>query len=119
MSYQEYLNKFLKESITEDFKVGDEVKITLQGLQKQAKSIPGHIGYSRETMSWRKKLSEFYDNETIGKITEIYTKNKEIQTLKAKTSNGGFVPQSIVYNLDVDFDGELVQVPSYMVTKVN
>lgn len=77
-----------------DYKVGDSVVITVDGLKKHSRSIPAHMGYSQATIDWRGKLSKLADAETVGTVERVFP--------------GG-------NNLNVDFDGYLTQVPSYMV----
>ena len=79
------------------FKVGDKVVVTLEGLQAHSRSVPAHMGYTRETMSWRRSLSKFRDKKTVGTVTKVFPSSDQI---------------------NVDFDGEKMGVPSYMVKLV-
>jgi antirestriction protein len=78
------------------FEVGDKAVVTSEGLGRHSRSIPPHAGYSRETMSWRKNLSERVDQPAV--VTQVFP--------------GG--------NLDLEYpDGYVVLVYDYMVTKID
>lgn len=81
-----------------NFQVGDKVVVTLQGLQAHARSIPAHMGYSRETMSWREGLSKLRQDKTVGTVTRVFEDSD---------------------NLNVDFGGHTFGVYAYMVEKVS
>lgn len=77
------------------YEVGDKVRVTLKGLQAHSRSIPAHMGYTRETMSWRHGLSKLHDEGAVGVVERV---------------SGS--------NLTVQFPGICYGVPDYMVEKV-
>ena len=82
-----------------NFNEGDQVTVTLEGLQEHSRSIPAQAGYSSETLRWRRLLSGFRDKEEVGTVHFVQGRGKDL-TVKWN---------SVSY---------LVGVPSYMVKKV-
>lgn len=79
------------------FKKGDKVKITDDGLQKHSRSIPAHMGYTQETIDWRKKLSDIQDDNIVGTIERIFQNSTHINVL---------------------FNGKCFGVDEYMIQKI-
>lgn len=78
------------------FKVGDEVVITTQGLQEHSRSTPSSWGYSRETINWRRSLSERKNEVAV--VARVYPNSD---------------------NVDIEYpDGYYILVHDYMLTKV-
>lgn len=69
------------------FKVGDKVKLRDDVLQKHSRSVPAHMGYSREQFAWRKTLDGLI-GET-GTISRLFDNSKHV---------------------NVDFDGTLIGI---------
>ena len=79
-----------------EFSCGDKVVVTLEGLQEHSRSTPAHMGYTRETMSWRRTLSGLKDSGEAGTVV--------------RTGE----------DLTVDWPSRgLVGLPSYMVKKAD
>lgn len=68
-------------------KVGTRVKLRKNVLQRHAKSVPAHAGYTREQFAWRETLDEL-EGQT-GKVTRVFPKSDF---------------------LNVDFDGHLIGI---------
>lgn len=75
------------------FKVGDKVKLTMEGLKQFGRSIPAHASPTREWSSYFKHLSSLYDAESIGTVERVFDSK----------------------NMNVDFDGEMLHIYSYMI----
>ena len=58
------------------FKIGDKVKLRDDVLQKHSKSVPAHMGYSREQFAWRKTLDGL-SGET-GTISRLFDNSKHV-----------------------------------------
>lgn len=56
-----------------DFKVGDEVMLREDVLQRHSRSVPGHAGYLPAQFAWRNTLKELHGKT--GKITSLFKKN--------------------------------------------
>ena len=53
------------------FAIGDEVQVTLEGMQKYARSTPAYMGYTPETINWLQRLSGFLAREEAGTILVV------------------------------------------------
>jgi hypothetical protein len=75
------------------FKIGDRVVVTLAGLQRDARSIPAHMGYTREHRKYRALLSDLRRSESVGVVSHVFP-------------SGG---------MNVDFDGRTFHIEPSMV----
>jgi len=78
--------------------IGDKVIITNDGLRWDSKRVPAHVGYSTERIEWRSILNDFCDRGVVGIVTHIFD------------SGSG--------NINVEFEGQVVEVHCNMVTVV-
>jgi len=78
------------------YNVNDKVVVTKEGLIADSKSIPAHIGYTKEHMNWRNDLSSLCDRGVIGVVTRVWDSGR----------------------LNVEFEGTCFGVRGNMVAKV-
>lgn len=52
------------------YKVGDKVKLREDVLQRHARSVPAHMGYTREQFAWRDTLRRLKDTE--GTVSRLF-----------------------------------------------
>ena len=58
------------------FKVGDEVKLRDDVLNKHSKSVPAHMGYTREQFAWRKTLDGLLGKT--GTVSRLFDNSKHV-----------------------------------------
>jgi len=56
----------------EKFVVGDKVRVTLRGMQKDVRRIPAHMGFTSAHMAYRKALIEIRRAGTIGVVIYVF-----------------------------------------------
>lgn len=78
------------------FKVGDKVQLTLKGLQEFSRSIPAHVSPTREWSEYFSKLGYIYDSGIVGVVERVFDSK----------------------NMNVDFDGNLFHIYSYMIVPI-
>jgi hypothetical protein len=88
MEYEKRKEKKTKETI-ERLMIGDKVKLRDDVLQRHARSVPAHLGYTHEQFQWRDTLRELKDK--IGTIRQVFEDSKEV---------------------NVDFDGRVIGINS-------
>lgn len=55
---------------TNPFKVGDRVALRPDVLQRHARSVPAHAGYTREQFAWRDTLRTL--NNAVGTVSRVF-----------------------------------------------
>ena len=79
------------------FKVGDKVKLRADVLQRHARSVPAHMGYTREQFAWRNTLRKLLGlNEqykvvavrTVGVIERIFPNSGNVNVQFPETMIG-------------------------------
>lgn len=78
-----------------NFKKGDIVKLRDDVLRRHARSVPAHMGYTREQFKWRDTLDKLAGKS--GKIERIFPNSKHV---------------------NVDFDGHLIGIDATELVKV-
>ncbi len=58
------------------FKVGDEVKLRDDVLNKHSRSVPAHAGYTREQFAWRKTLDGLLGKT--GTVSRLFDNSKHV-----------------------------------------
>ncbi len=58
------------------FKVGSKVKLREDVLQRHSRSVPCHMGHTREQFAWRATLRKLKDQ--IGTVSRLFDKSKHI-----------------------------------------
>lgn len=77
----------LDEPINKPLGLGDPVKLKEDVLLQHSKSVPAHMGYTKEQFAWRKTLNELEGK--VGEITRVFPNSKHV---------------------NVDFDGHLIGI---------
>lgn len=90
------LGKKQEDRITHGFGVGDRVRIAKGGLLTHSRATPASMGYTQSTIDWRGKLHEHEKRGDIGIISQVFDTN-----------------------VDVDFEGNVIHVPAYMIELVD
>ena len=67
-------------------KVGSNVKLKKNVLQKHARSVPAHAGYTKEQFAWRKTLSKLQGKT--GKVTKVFPHSSHVNVKFGKTLIG-------------------------------
>ena len=78
------------------FQVGDKVKLVRDVLQHHARSVPAHMGYTREQFAWRRTLDAL-EGKT-GTISRVFEGSNHV---------------------NVDFDGEVIGIGASELVQVN
>ena len=68
------------------FKKGDKVKLKKDVLQRHARSVPAHAGYSREQFNWRDTLRGA--GGKVGKVKRTFPNSKHLNVQFGKTLIG-------------------------------
>lgn len=97
---QEIADEVLGREMVEDeldeekkFKVGDKVRVASKGLQWHSRQTPAHMGYTREQMSYRHKLSAFCKKKTVGVVDRVFPSGE--LNVKFKGALFGIKPQMV------------------------
>jgi len=67
-------------------KVGSKVELKKNVLQKHARSVPSHLGYTKEQFAWRKTLRELKGKT--GKVTKVFPSSSNVNVKFGKTLIG-------------------------------
>lgn len=90
LKFEEFLNEGKL-----SFKIGDKVKLADDVMQKHAKSVPAHAGYTSVQFKWRETLNNL--SGKIGTIQRVFPNSDHV---------------------NVDFDGELIGIESSQLIKI-
>lgn len=80
------------------YKVGDTVRLHDEALQHHARSIPAHLGYTKEGFAWQDTLRKLQGK--VGKVSRVFPNSQHINVDYPEHGTIGIDAKSIVRHVD-------------------